>query len=342
MSQLIEWAEKGRVPDFLIRQGIRMLLRKRLADEAAGDVEARSRNFRDLVEMLRSSAIAEEIEAANAQHYEVPAAFYHKVLGRRLKYSSAWWGPDTPDLDAAEEAMLEHTGRRAELADGQDILELGCGWGSLTLWMASRYPQSRITAVSNSASQREFIEARAAEEGIDNLEVLTRDVNHLELDRKFDRVVSVEMFEHVRNYQLLMEAIGGWLKPDGKLFVHIFCHRYLAYPFVPQGAGDWMARNFFTGGLMPSADTLLWFQDDLAIEKRWLMNGRHYAKTARAWLDRLDGARDEVVDILAAGHGREAAVQARRWRIFFMACEELFAFRGGNEWLVAHYLFTRR
>ncbi|MFU8833080.1 MAG: SAM-dependent methyltransferase [Wenzhouxiangella sp.] len=337
---LIDLAERRMVPDFLIRIAIRKLLDNRLRDESRGDPQAASERCAAMISELSQSPIAIETDAANEQHYEVPAAFYRAVLGQHLKYSSAFWPDGCDDLDEAEACMLRLTCERAGLDNGQDILELGCGWGSLTLWMAGHYPQSRVLAVSNSASQREYILAEAGRRGLDNLEVLTRDVNQLTLDRQFDRVVSVEMFEHVRNYRDLLARIAGWLKPDGRLFVHIFCHRHLVYPFETEGQGNWMGRHFFTGGLMPAADTLLWFQDDLAIEQRWMVNGRHYARTARAWLDKLDRSRAEALAALQ-GASEEPERQLQRWRMFFMACEELFAWRGGAEWMVGHYRFTR-
>jgi cyclopropane-fatty-acyl-phospholipid synthase len=334
----IDLAERGLVPDAAIRVAIRRLLRTRLSAERAGGPDAQSERFMALIEELSRSRIAIETDAANEQHYEVPAAFYRQVLGRHLKYSSAFWPQGVSGLDDAEAEMLALTAERAGLADGQRILELGCGWGSLTLWMAEQFPRAEITAVSNSASQRKWILARAGERGLANVDVLTRDVNELKLEPGFDRVVSVEMFEHVRNYRDLMQRIAGWLKPGGWLFVHVFCHRTLMYPFETEGAGNWMGRHFFTGGLMPASDTLLWFQDALAIRHRWLIDGRHYARTARAWLDNLDRNRDAVAASLD-GQPRE---QLQRWRMFFMACEELFAFRGGREWMVAHYRFERR
>lgn len=337
---MIDLAERGLLPDALIRAGIRRLLRRRLADEQALDVEAAAERFADLIEELGCSDIAIETDAANAQHYEVPAAFYRQVLGRHLKYSSAEWGGGAQTLDEAEARMLRITCERAGLLDGQDVLELGCGWGSLSLWMAEHYPQSRITSVSNSASQREYILGRAAERGLDNLEVLTCDVNRLALDRRFDRVVSVEMFEHVRNYRVLLDRIGEWLRPGGCLFVHIFCHRTLMYPFETEGDDNWMGRHFFTGGLMPAADTLLWFQHSLRIRRRWLVDGRHYARTSRAWLDLLDRDRAAAREALAGGPG-DVDRMVQRWRMFFMACEELFAFDRGQQWMVAHYLFER-
>lgn len=330
-------AERGRLPDWLIRIGIRRLLAQRLREEHADDPEKRSETFAARIEALARSEIALATDAANEQHYEVPAAFYERVLGRYLKYSSALWDCEVHDLDAAESKMLQVCTERAQLEDGQRILELGCGWGSLTLWMGEKLPNSQITAVSNSSSQREYIMGEAARRGLGNIEVLTRDVNRLEVEPVFDRVVSVEMFEHVRNYRQLMRRISTWLKPDGLLFVHIFCHRTLMYPFETQGEDNWMGRHFFTGGLMPAADTLLCFQNDLRFNRRWLLNGRHYAKTARAWLDRLDADRPGVVETLN-GDLR----QLQRWRMFFMACEELFAFRHGCEWMVGHYLFSKR
>lgn len=338
----IELAESGRLPDWMVRLGIRRLLQRRLDQEFDRDPMQRSLRAQAMIDELGESAVAIETEAANEQHYEVPAAFYQLALGHRLKYSSGYWPDGVNDLDAAEEAMLAATCRHAELADGQRILELGCGWGSLTLWMAAEYPDSRITAVSNSASQRAHIEARALELGLHNIEVLTRDVNNLELEDRFDRVVSVEMFEHVRNYRVLMQRIAGWLRPEGKLFVHIFCHRYLLYPFETEGEGNWMGRYFFTGGLMPAADTLLHFQDDLALESRKLYSGHHYARTSRGWLENMDRRRSEVAEVMRLAYGEDAARWQQRWRMFFMACEELFAFDDGNAWLVAHYRFRRR
>ncbi len=338
----IDWAESGKLPDALIRLGIRRLLRRRLGKEFYRDTQKQSQRAQSLIEELRGSPIAIETDAANEQHYEVPAAFYQLALGQRLKYSSGYWPTGVNDLDAAEVAMLKASCDHAELANGQRILELGCGWGSLTLWMAAEYPDSRITAVSNSASQRAHIESRAAELGLDNVQVITCDVNELELQERYDRVVSVEMFEHVRNYRVLMSRIAGWLRPGGKLFVHIFCHRYLLYPFETEGEGNWMGRYFFTGGLMPAADTLLHFQDHLALEERKLYSGRHYARTARAWLDNMDARKEAVAEVMVSAYGEQNERWQQRWRMFFMACEELFAYDDGNAWMVAHYRFQRR
>ncbi|MEO7917427.1 MAG: cyclopropane-fatty-acyl-phospholipid synthase family protein [Dokdonella sp.] len=335
-------AERGWLPDALIRHGIRQQCAQRLRDEKSGSVEQGLERLRERIHELRSSAIAIETDAANAQHYELPPAFFALCLGKRYKYSSCYWDVSTPDLDAAEERMLEIYGQRAELLDGQRILELGCGWGSLTLWMAERYPAARITAVSNSAPQREHIVARCRERGLDNVTVMTADVNELSLpEAQFDRVVSIEMFEHMRNYETLLRRVSSWLLPGGKLFVHIFCHRDLVYPFETQGEDNWMGRHFFTGGLMPAADTLLHFQHDLSLEQRWLLPGTHYERTANAWLDNHDRHRNEVLTILKQAYGDQAEIWNQRWRMFWMACAELFGYDGGREWLVGHYRFKR-
>ncbi len=344
----LDLAERGLVPDALVRWGIRKLLASRLAHHSQDGIEAQSERFRALLEELRTSPVAIETDAANQQHYEVAAELYQLTLGQRLKYSSALWTPDCQSLDDAELAMLNCYADRARLSDGQRVLELGCGWGSLTLWMAARYPGSTITGVSNSASQREFILAQAAERKLSNVEIITADVNHFSPPAvPYDRVISIEMFEHMRNYQTLLQRISTWLDKDGLLFVHIFCHHRLMYPFETDSAdseqGNWMGRYFFTGGLMPALDTLMHFQQHLLLDNFWAVDGRHYERTANAWLANLDASRQRVdavcEQIYGAGQGR---LWAQRWRMFFMACAELFGYRQGSEWLVAHYLFKPR
>lgn len=336
-------AERGWLPDALLRLGIRRLCRQRLREEYAGGPEAQETRFRALRQSLSRSAIALHTDAANRQHYELPPLFFQHCLGPRLKYSSCYYPTGHETLAQAEAAMLELYVQRAELADGQDILELGCGWGSLTLYLAERFPHSRIVAVSNSRPQREFIEARCAERGLANVRVITCDVNRLELDADgFDRCLSIEMFEHLRNYGVLLSRIAQWLRPQGSLFVHIFCHRTLAYPFETQGENNWMGRHFFTGGLMPSADTLAWFQDNLTLQQRWLVDGTHYARTANHWLTQQDRHRAVLMPVLQQTYGAAASLWFRRWRLFWMACAELFGYDGGREWLVAHYRFVRR
>jgi cyclopropane-fatty-acyl-phospholipid synthase len=340
---ILSLVEKDLVPDFLIRRGIRRLLRDRLRAESKGSVEAQAEALQAFVEQLRRSPIAVETAAANEQHYEVPTEFYKLCLGARLKYSGGYWPAGVETLDASEEAMLALTCERAGLRDGEDILELGCGWGSLSLWMAERFPRSRITGVSNSRTQRAHIETECARRGISNLSIVTEDMNRFQPGTIFDRVVSVEMFEHMKNYQLLMARVASWLKPEGTLFVHIFTHREYAYPFEARDETDWMARYFFTGGNMPSDDLLLYFQDDLSILRHWRVNGMHYGKTSRAWLDNLDRNREQALKICAATYGADQALRwLVYWRLFYMACEELWKFRDGEEWLVSHYLFKNK
>ena len=338
MTGAIELVERGLVPDVLVRAGIRRLCADRLREERLRAREALPR----LLEDISRGPVAPVPEKANEQHYELPPSFMALALGKRMKYSCALYPRGDETLDAAEEAMLALTAERAGLADGQDVLELGCGWGSLTLWAAERFPNSRITAVSNSAPQREHILAQARLRGLRNVEVLTRDMNAFEAPGTYDRAVSVEMFEHMRNYPELLRRVASWLKPGGALFVHVFCHRELAYPFVDEGADDWMARHFFSGGLMPSEDLLTRFQEHLALERRWAVDGAHYERTSNQWLENLDRNRAAALEALRPAYGREAARQLRRWRVFYMACAELFGYAGGTEWRVAHYLFRKR
>lgn len=343
-SGLLGMAERGHLPDALLRQGIRRLCARRLREERAGGPAAQSERYAQRITALRDSPIAVEVDAANRQHYELPPEFFEQCLGPRLKYSGCYYPRGDETLAEAEEAMLALYGERAELADGQSILELGCGWGSLTLWMAERFPRSDIVAVSNSRPQREHIEARCRERGFTNVRVITCDVNTLTLDAGvFDRCVSIEMFEHMRNHERLLQHIALWLRPGGKLFVHVFAHRSLMYPFETDGDDNWMGRHFFTGGWMPAADTLVWFQSALSLERRWLVEGRHYRRTANHWLANQDARRGAVMEVLRRAYGADAApLWFQRWRMFWMACAELFGYADGQEWLIAHYRFARR
>lgn len=338
-SWAIAMAERQWIPDAIVRVGIRRLLAQRLRQQdPRSDVDDDQRR---LAEQLARGPMVVHADDANDQHYEVPAEFFRKVLGRHLKYSCGYWPESGMSLDDAESAMLRLTAQRAGIEDGMRVLELGCGWGSLSLWMAEHFPHARITAVSNSHSQRAFIERTAADRGLDNLQVITANVADFRPTRRFDRVVSVEMFEHVRNHAQLLERISQWLTPNGKLFVHIFCHRELTYLFETHGSDNWMGRHFFTGGMMPSANWLRRFDRQLHVEASWVVGGQHYQKTAEAWLSRLDIQREAIEQIFRQQLSpAEAKRQVARWRIFFMACAELFGFGEGSEWFVAHYLFA--
>lgn len=342
IAQVVRLAETGRLPDAIVRRGIRRLLRERLRLIRELDCETLQEQKRRFIAECGTQPVALVPEAANEQHYEVRAEFFRKVLGPRLKYSCCYWGSGVSDLQSAEEAALRITCERAGLADGQRILELGCGWGSLSLWMAEKYPSARITAVSNSHGQRQFIEACARERGFRNLRVITADMNHFSIGETFDRVVSVEMFEHMRNHRELLRRIHGWLVPGGRLFVHIFSHRETPYLFEDNGPADWMTRYFFAGGMMPSDDLLIHYQRDLSLVDHWRWSGGHYRRTCEAWLERCDERRNEVLDEMRQAYGdSEAPLWLQRWRIFFMACSELFAAGQGNEWGVSHYLFEK-
>ena len=341
-SRAISWTESGLVPDSVIRSGIRRLLENKLAEIRADDVEAASQITNDFVRMMDESPIALVPELANEQHYEVPAAFYDQVLGRHRKYSCGYWPDGVDTLDASEEAALAETVARAEIEDGMQVLDLGCGWGSVSLYIAERFPNASVLSVSNSGSQREYIAARAAERGLANIEVVTCDMNDFATERRFDRVVSVEMFEHMRNYGILFDRIHDWLMPNGRFFLHIFTHRSTPYEYIDKGPGDWMSRHFFSGGIMPSAGLPLRFARKLAIDAQWTWNGKHYARTCRAWLKQMDRNKGAVMPILEDTYGAGNANRwFMRWRMFFMACEELFRYQGGTEWFVSHYRFRR-
>ena len=335
--------EQDKLPDSLIRIGIRKLLRRRLKDEKLANTELQQEHLMNLIADLKGSPIAVNTPDANAQHYEVPTEFYQYCLGKHLKYSCGYWKDGVTELDTSEADMLELTCNRAELKNGQDILELGCGWGSLSMYMSAKYPESNFTVVSNSRTQKIYIDEQAKQRNIPNLAVITADMNNFSIDKTFDRVVSVEMFEHMRNYELLMKKVASLLKPAGKLFVHIFTHKDLAYKFEVKDESDWMSKYFFTGGIMPSDDLLLYFNKDMSIEKHRHVSGLHYAKTSEAWLVNMDKHKKEIMPIFENTYGKANAVKWWvYWRLFYMACAELWKYKNGEEWIVSHYLFNKK
>ena len=341
-ARAVSWTESGLVPDAVIRAGIRRLLESKRKEINSGDEEFAANTLNSFVAMMNESPIAHVPDLANEQHYEVPAEFFTHVMGDHLKYSCCYWPQEVGNLSEAETAALELTVRRAGITDGMQVLDLGCGWGSLSLWIAERFPNASIMSVSNSTSQRDFIVERARERAIANIEVVTCDMNDFETDKRFDRVVSIEMFEHMRNYGELFRRIDEWLVPDGRFFMHIFCHRSTPYQYIDKGPSDWMSRHFFSGGIMPSADLPLRFADKLCIDKHWHWNGQHYAKTCNAWLEKMDANEDAIKPVLAECYGEaNASLWWQRWRIFFMACAELFDYDEGHEWYVGHYLFRK-
>ncbi|GMH32304.1 hypothetical protein BSKO_00138 [Bryopsis sp. KO-2023] len=334
---------KDLFPDFLIRVGIRQLLQKRLLSEGSGGVEGQQTRKMEFVNELKTLPIAVQTEAANEQHYEVPTEYFKLCLGKWLKYSSCYYKSDSDTLDQAEENMMSMYCTRAKLEDGQNILELGCGWGSLTLFLASAYPKSKITGVSNSDTQKLYIDSKAKELGLNNITIITQDVTDFHTTDQFDRVLSVEMFEHMKNYQALLENISSWLAPGGLVFLHFFCHKTLPYHFKVQGPDDWMSRYFFSGGTMPSLDLMLYFQDHLRVKDIKYVNGTHYSKTLEAWLEKMDDQTPEVMTIFKETYGEKDANKWRiYWRLFYLACSELFNYNQGNEWGLAHVLFEKK
>jgi cyclopropane-fatty-acyl-phospholipid synthase len=333
---------KNLLPDTVVRLGIRNLLKQRINEDIGNNEVIKTNKKKEFVEKQKSySKIAVQTTEANEQHYEVPTEFYHYCLGLRKKYSCCYFNNETDDLNTAEVVMLEKTVENAQLKDGMEILELGCGWGSLTLFMAEKFPNSKITAVSNSNTQREFITNTAKEKGFNNVNVITCDINDFDIEDKFDRVVSVEMFEHMRNYEMLLNKVRKFLKDDGKLFVHIFAHKDVPYFFDVKDESDWMSKYFFSGGIMPSSDIFTYYSNLFKVVDQKNINGVHYALTSEAWLKNMDDNKEEIMQLFKKHYGNEAKKWFSYWRVFYMSCAELWKYKNGEEWFVSHYLMEK-
>ncbi|XDD52324.1 cyclopropane-fatty-acyl-phospholipid synthase family protein [Leptospira sp. WS92.C1] len=343
MKWMYDLMEKNIFPDWLIRFCIRKLLAQRLKQEDKGSLEKNQKHLMSYVDALKKSPIAIHTSAANEQHYEVPAEFFKLVMGKHMKYSSGYWETKTTSFEESERRMLEITCQRAKIENGMSVLDLGCGWGSLSLYLAENFPKSQITGVSNSKSQKKFIDAEAKNRGLKNLTILTADMNGFKITKKFDRLVSVEMLEHMKNYEILFEKFAGFLKSRGLFFVHIFTHHKFTYPFEIIDDTDWMSKYFFTGGQMPSHNLFLYFQKDFIIQDQWVVNGNHYARTSEAWLSGMYKNRESVLKILSQTYGTDQSLKwFVYWKVFFMACAELWKYKNGEEWIVSHYLFSKR
>jgi cyclopropane-fatty-acyl-phospholipid synthase len=346
IEHFIKAMENGHIPDSAIRFGIRKLCKQRLDELETKSLQLKQEKAEDYKKSLIDSPLAVHTKDANEQHYELPPEFFLHVLGKNLKYSSCFYDSQTKSLDEAEDLALNTSCERAQIKDGMRILELGCGWGSLTLHMAKTYPASKIVAISNSAPQKAFIDEQAKKRGLNNVLVLTRDISQLESlaveFESFDRVMSIEMFEHFKNYEKLLSKISDVLTTDGKLFVHIFTHKEYSYPFEVEGEDNWMGKYFFTGGQMPSHNLLYSFQKDLILQTSWAWDGSHYQKTSEDWLKNMDNHADKIKTIFDKTYGRESVQWFNRWRVFFMSCAELFGYDKGQEWGVSHYLFSKR
>ena len=334
----IKLTELGIIPESVLRVAIKKIIQQRLSEIPINTEERQSKKT-DFIEALRSSPIALSTNQANEQHYEVPPSFFQEIMGSYLKYSCGWFDENTTSLDTAEENMLKLYVERLGIQNHQRVLDLGCGWGSFTLFAAEKFPNSNFVAVSNSNDQIEFIKNTAKARSLENVEAIKQDMNDLSLEGSFDRIISVEMFEHMRNYGALLKNLGDHLLKDGKLFVHIFTHRDHPYPYEVRGPSDWMSKYFFTSGLMPSHDIFSYFEEDFVVRQSWKINGMHYAKTCNLWLQNHYKNKKTILDIFT-GHYPNPRQWFVRWQLFFLACEELFAYSEGKEWFVSHYLLT--
>ena len=330
---------RGLIPDSLLRRGVRNQGRQRLQMMKNTDLKQEYLTF---LKQASSGKIAVHTDDANNQHYEVDSEFFQYCLGKNLKYSSCYWNDDTSSLDEAEDIMLDLYCKRAKIEDGMTILDVGCGWGSLSLYLAQKYPKSKITGVSNSNSQRKFIEKLGYERNLHNLNIVTKDINSFDTNKKFDRIISIEMFEHTKNSKILMDSINKWLAPDGLFFMHVFAHKYNPYYFDTEQKNAWMAKYFFTGGMMPNHDLFKDLESDLNYQKSWMLSGTHYEKTSNAWLDKMDSNKTKILELFRRNNSNSVAKKKFYfWRLFFIACAEIFGYNGGSEWIISHHLFKK-
>ena len=330
---LLSLAESGFIPDELIKIAARRISTRRLNESNNHD------NKDAIINALSKGVVAEKTHDANEQHYEVPPEFFKQVLGENLKYSCSLFENEN-SLDDAEKSMLDLYIERAEIKNGQEVLDLGCGWGSFSLYVAKKFPNVNITSISNSSDQISYIKNEAQKRGLLNIEAIRMDVNNLKLDNQFDRIISIEMFEHLRNYKLILNSLNELLKPDGRLFIHIFCHKKLTYFYELKNNLDWMTKYFFQGGIMPSMDLFKYFEDELIIINQWDINGNNYSKTCKAWLDNHYKNKRKILDIFKK-HYDKPKIWYNRWRIFFLSCQAFFALNKGNEYFVSQFLLRK-
>ena len=331
----------GLLPDFLIRFGVRYLIKQRLEISYKTDPEARQKELKKIIDDLKKQPIAIGTKLANVQHYELPVEFFESVLGQRLKYSCSYFNSKKDSLDKAELNMLDQYIERSKIKNGDEILELGCGWGSLTLHLARNFPKCKITAISNSKLQKDFIDQKLKDENIPNVNILTKDINRFDITKKFDKIISIEMFEHVRNYERLFKKVYKFLKKGGFIFIHIFAHKEIAYPFEVKSNSDWISKYFFTGGIMPSSYLFTYFIHPLKIKNHWLVNGKQYYYTSYKWLENMDNNKHKILEIFKTVYDKDHKLWYQYWRIFFIAVAELFGYQKGNQWVINHYLFEK-
>ncbi|KAL5698637.1 hypothetical protein ACHQM5_029648 [Ranunculus cassubicifolius] len=343
VKMMLSSLERNLLPDLIIRRLTRLLLSSRLRSGYKSESQEQLADLISFAHSLKEMPIAIQTDIPKAQHYELPTEFFNLVLGNHMKYSCCYFADSSKTLEEAEKAMLDLYCERAQIQDGHTVLDVGCGWGSLSLYIAQKYSNCKVTGICNSTTQKDFIDGQCKERGLQNVEIIVGDISTYEMDASFDRVFSIEMFEHMKNYKELLKKISKWMKPESLLFVHHFCHKAFAYHFEDTNEDDWITRYFFTGGTMPSANLLLYFQDDVSIVNHWLVNGKHYAQTSEEWLKRMDQNLTVIKPIMETTYGKDSATKwTAYWRTFFISVAELFGYNNGEEWMVVHFLFKKK